>query len=83
MASLGFNPLAFVVEQVAEDDFRAFLGEQYRLGSSLSARAAAYEGYLAVQPSHGEPPRVVSGQLSDLTNRMDRMDRISPPLWIP
>ena len=53
---LGFNPLAFVVEQVVEDDFRAFPGEQYRLGSSLSARAAAYEGYLAVQPSHGESP---------------------------
>ena len=45
---LRFNLPAFVVEQVADDYFCALPGEENRLRSALSARAAAYECYLAV-----------------------------------
>ena len=44
---------SFVVEDVADDDFRAFSREQPRLGRALATCPAADECHLAVESSHG------------------------------
>ena len=52
----GLDLSAVFVLNVSEDDLRALHGEEFGFDRALSARAAAYDGYLAVQSAHVFPP---------------------------
>jgi hypothetical protein len=52
-SNLGFDLLAFVVENVSEYHGRAFSDEQPRLRGSLSARTSADQRDLAGESAHG------------------------------
>src|SRR5262245_55387825 len=50
---LGLDLFPLGIPDVAQDHFRAFAGKQFRLCRALAPGAAADQGHLPIEPSHG------------------------------